>query len=155
MTTETVDRAERHHLHPGSSRTRQNRAAILWGAIVGAVQVASPLALWWIDPAAVLGVSIALIAGVYVGFAVADGRPVVIAVESLVALGFVVLAAAGVVGSPWLLVLGYAAHGVKDLWQHRSDFVRGTRWWPSFCAAVDFVVAAALAIEIAAGVAFR
>ena len=155
MTAETIDRADPHHLPPSSCRTRQNRAAILWGAIVGAVQVASPLALWWIDPATVLGVSIALIAGVYVGFAVADGRPVVIAVESLVALGFVVLAAAGVVGSPWLLVVGYAAHGLKDLWQHRSEFVRGTRWWPPFCAAVDFVVAAALAVEIAAGVAFR
>ena len=152
--TETIEHVDPHQFHPSSCRERQNRAAILWGAIVGAVQVASPLALWWIDPATVLGVPSALIAGVYVGFAVADGRPSAIAVESLVAVGFVVLAAAGVAGSPWLLVLGYAAHGVKDLWQHRSDFVRGTRWWPPFCAAVDFVVAAALAIEIAAGVAF-
>jgi hypothetical protein len=97
----------------------------------------SPLALWWLDPGTVHGLSIAFIAAIYVGFAVADGRPVVIAVESAVALGFVVVAAAGVAGSPWLLVIGYAGHGIKDLWQHRHDFVRGTRWWPPFCAAVD------------------
>jgi hypothetical protein len=136
-------------------RSARHRVAIWWGIVVGALQVASPLALWWLDPATVLGVSIALIAGVYVGFAVADGRPRVIAVESTVALAFVVLGAAGVAGSAWVLVVAYAAHGLKDLWQHRHDFVRGTRWWPPFCAAVDFVVAAALVAEIAAGVAFH
>jgi hypothetical protein len=121
----------------------------VWGIVVGALQAASPLALWWLDPGTVHGLSIAFIAAIYVGFAVADGRPVVIAVESAVALGFVVVAAAGVAGSPWLLVIGYACHGIKDLWQHRHDFVSGTRWWPPFCAAVDFVVAAILVVEIA------
>ena len=33
---------------------------------------------------------------------------------------FVVVAAAAVTGSPWLLVAGLAGHGFKDLWQHRS-----------------------------------
>lgn len=144
----------RSHLS-ADRKFRRHHRPIFWGVVVGAFQVASPLALWWLDPATVLGVSIAVIAGVYVGFAVADGRPRVVAVESIVALGFVVLGAAGVVGSPWILVSAYAAHGLKDLWQHRSEYVRGTRWWPPFCAAVDFVVAAALATEIAGGVAFR
>jgi len=48
---------------------------------------------------------------VYIGFAVADGRPTVIAVESSVAGVFVVLAAAGVTGSAWLLVLAWPATG--------------------------------------------
>ena len=43
------------------------------------------------------------IAFVYIGFAVADGRPKVIAVESGVALVFVIVAAAAITGSPWLL----------------------------------------------------
>jgi hypothetical protein len=51
---------------------------------------------------------LALIAAVYVGFAVANGRPTVIAVESTVAGAFVLLAAAGVTGPAWLLVLGCA-----------------------------------------------
>lgn len=68
---------------------------------------------------------------------------------------FGVLAAAGVTGSAWVLVIGLAGHGLKGVWQERTRYVRGTRWWPPFCAAVDFVVAAVIAIEIASGVRFH
>lgn len=44
-------------------------------------------------------------ATVYVGFAVSDGRSKVIAVEASVALRFVVLAAAAITATPWLLVM--------------------------------------------------
>jgi hypothetical protein len=44
---------------------------------------------------------------------------------------------------------------VKDLWQHRTQFVSGMRWWPPFCMTVDFVVAAIFIVEIAAGMDFR
>jgi hypothetical protein len=131
------------------------RAPAVWGIVFGALQAASPLAFWWLDPATVYALGVALIASVYIGFAVADGRPAVIALESSVAAVFVVVAAAAVTGSPWLLVLGLAGHGVKDLWQHRRQFVANTRWWPPFCLVVDWVAAAAIAIEIIAGVHFR
>ncbi|MCU1397165.1 MAG: hypothetical protein JWN62_274 [Acidimicrobiales bacterium] len=98
---------------------------------------------------------IALIAAIYIGFAVADGRTKIIAVETTVAAAFVALAAVGVTGSAWLLIVGYAAHGAKDLWQHRTQFVAGTRWWPPFCASVDFLVAAVLAVEVAYGMTFH
>ena len=71
---------------------------------------------------------IAFIAAIYIGFAVADGRTKIIAVEITIAAAFLVLAAVGVTGSVWLMVAGYAAHGFKDLWQHRTQFVAGTRW---------------------------
>jgi hypothetical protein len=74
---------------------------------------------------------------VYIGFAVADGRRNVIAVETAVAAAFVVLAAAGVTGPAWLLVLGFGGHGLKDLWQHRRHYVANTRWWPPFCLVID------------------
>jgi len=96
-----------------------------------------------------------MIATVYIGFAVADGRPKVIAVESGVAGAFVLLAATGVTGSAWLLVLGYAAHGLKDFWQERRHYVANTRWWPPFCATVDWLVAVVLVIEIIAGAGFH
>ena len=131
------------------------RAAIGWGILVGCLQAASPLALWWLDPAIVYAMSLALIASVYIGFAVADGRWKVLTVETGVAGIFVVTAAAGVTGSAWILVVGLAAHGVKDYWQQRSRYVANTRWWPPFCAAVDFVVAAILAGEIAVGLKFH
>jgi hypothetical protein len=126
------------------------RAAVSWGAIVGAIQAASPLGFWWLAPATVYAVGLAVIASVYIGFAVADGRWRVIALEGSVATAFVVIGAAGINGSSWLLVLGFAAHGLKDAWQQRAQYVSGTRWWPPFCAAVDWVVALAIGIEIVA-----
>ena len=127
----------------------------MWGVAFGALQAASPLAFWWLDAATVYALGLALIASVYIGFAVADGRPAVIAFESSVAAAFVIVAAVAVTGSPWLLVLGLTGHGLKDLWQHRRQFVANTRWWPPFCLVVDWVAAAAIAVEIIAGVQFR
>ena len=42
-----------------------------------------------------------------------------------------------------------------DPWQHRTQFVANTRWWPPFCMAVDLIVAAVIVVEIAAGLHFR
>jgi hypothetical protein len=61
----------------------------------------------------------------------------------------------GVTGSAWLLVVGYTGHGLKDFWQERIHYVANTRWWPPFCAAVDWLVAVVLIIEIAVGVGFH
>jgi hypothetical protein len=130
------------------------RAPVVWGVVVGLVQAATPLAFWWLDGATVYALGLAVIASVYVGFAVADGRPKVIAVESSIAFAFVFVAAAAITGSPWLLVVGLAGHGLKDLWQHRTHFVANTRWWPPFCMVVDWVVAAIIVGEIAAGMNF-
>jgi hypothetical protein len=131
------------------------RAPVLWGVVFGGLQAASPLGFWWLAPATVYALSLTLIAAVYIGFAVADGRPAVIAVESGIAGVFVVVASAGVTGPAWLLVAGLAGHGFKDLWQHRSHFVANTRWWPPFCMVVDWVVAAILVVLITAGVDFH
>jgi hypothetical protein len=142
-----------HSANPLTERSL--RAPVLWGVVWGVIQAAVPLGLWWLDPATVYALSIALIAAVYVGFAVADGRPRVIAVETAVAAAFVVLAAVGVTGPAWLLVAGFVGHGLKDLWQHRRQFVANTRWWPPFCLVVDWVAAAILVVLLAVGVDFH
>jgi hypothetical protein len=103
----------------------------------------------------VYALGLVLIAAVYIGFAVADGRWLVIAVETNVAVIFVIVAAAAITQSPWLLVVGLVGHGLKDLWQHRSHFVANTRWWPPFCLVVDVVAATIIAVEIVAGVQFH
>jgi hypothetical protein len=103
---------------------------VVWGLVFGGAQAASPLGFPWLDASTVLALGLAFVTAVYIGFAVADGRPRVLAVESAVAGVFVLLAASGVTGPAWLLVLGYAGHGLKDLWQERSQFVASTRWWP-------------------------
>ena len=125
---------------PNSLAGRSLRTPVLWGVVWGVIQAAS---------------SLSLIAAVYIGFAVADGRGKIIAVETTVAGGFVILAGAGVTGPAWLLVVGFAGHGLKDLWQHRRHFVANTRWWPPFCLVVDWVAAAILVVLIAAGVDFH
>ena len=128
---------------------------IMWGLLVGAIQAASPAVVPWVEPATLHALYIAFIAAVYIGFAVADGRTKAIGVESTIAAAFVVLVSVGVSGLAWLLIAGYAAHGVKDLWQHRTHFVSGTRWWPPFCATVDFLVAAILAVQVAYGMSLH
>ena len=133
----------------------QWRVAMYWGVAVGVGQAATPLAFWWLDPATVYALGIVLIASVYIGFAVADGRRTVLAVESTVVGVFVIVAAVAVTGSPWLLVVGLAGHGVKDLWQHRRQFVANTRWWPPFCLVVDWIAATIIAVEIIAGTQFH
>jgi hypothetical protein len=139
--------------------TQQDRSAwrlpVVWGLVTGALQAASPLAFWWLDTATVYALGLVAIAFIYIGFAVGDGRPKVLAVESGVATVFVVVAAAAVTGSPWLLVAGLVGHGAKDLWQHRTRFVANTRWWPPFCLVVDLAAAAIIAVEILVGVPFH
>jgi len=132
--------------------TKSLRTPILWGVAVGILQAGSPIGLWWLDQATVWAMSLVVIASIYIGFAVADGRPTVIAVEVGVASSFIILAAVAITSSPWLLVIGLVGHGIKDLWQHRTQFVSNTRWWPPFCLVVDLVCAALIAVLLLTGV---
>jgi hypothetical protein len=142
-------------LTPGPSSTLHGlRGPVICGAVAGVIQAISPLGFWWLEPKTVYALGLTFIAAVYIGFSVADGRPKVIAAESTVAGLFVVMAAMSVSGSAWLLVAGLAGHGLKDLWQHRTHFVRNTRWWPPFCATVDWVVAAILTTALVTGIPF-
>jgi hypothetical protein len=129
--------------------------ALNWGVAVGAVQAGVALAFWWLDPSTVHALMVVLIAAIYIGFAVSDGRTNVIVVECSVVAVFFVVAAVAVAVTPWVLVALYLAHGAKDLWQHRHQFVRGTRWWPPFCFAVDVTVASIVAAQILLGVNFH
>lgn len=124
---------------------------VLWGVAVGVLQAFSPLAFWWLPPVVVWSLALAMIASVYVGFAVADGRTVVLAVEIAVTMAFVIVAALAIDSAPWLGVIGLAGHGIKDAWQHRTQFVANTRWWPPFCLVVDFVASTIIAVLMLTG----
>jgi hypothetical protein len=133
-------------------KTKSWRTPVAWGAVLGVVQAAAPLIAPWLPTATVYALSLTLIAAVYIGFAVADGRRHVLAIEVAIVSMFVVVAAVAVTGSLWVSLAGLAAHGLKDLWQHRTQFVHGTRWWPPFCAAVDFVAAGLIGLAISTGI---
>ena len=139
-------------LHTEGTWNESFRLVLWWGVAVGILQALSPLAFWWLSQDVVWALSLVVIASIYIGFAVADGRPKVIGTEILVTSGFVVLAAAAITVSPWLSVVGLLGHGAKDFWQHRTQFVANTRWWPPFCFIVDVVVAAAIAGLLIVGV---
>jgi hypothetical protein len=146
-----TDLAMTPHAHHGPGTLR---VPVISGVLVGVLMAAAPLALWWLPAATVYSLGLALIAAVYVGFAVADGRRSVITVEITVATVFVLVAAIAVTASPWLLVAGLAGHGAKDLWQHRTGYVANTRWWPPFCVTADWLAAMIMAVAIAAGASF-
>jgi hypothetical protein len=114
---------------------------VLSGIAVGTFQAFAPIVFRWNEPVDVWGVALAFIAAVYIGFAVADGRGTVLIVEVLVASGFVICATVAMASLPWLIVIGLVGHGLKDLWQHRTQFVANTKWWPPFCLVVDAIAA--------------
>jgi hypothetical protein len=60
---------------PTPQREQSIRIPVLWGLAFGAIQAASPLAIWWLDQATVQALLLALIAAVYIGFAVPTEGP--------------------------------------------------------------------------------
>lgn len=111
------------------------------GVVSGLALAVVPLLQPVIGPPVVFALCVGGIATIYVGFAVADGRPRVIAVEAVVALAFLVLGVVSLATTTWLLPALLVAHGFKDLLQHRTCFVAGTRWWAPYCAVTDWVAA--------------
>lgn len=95
------------------------------------------------------GILLALIAGVYIGFAINDGRRSQLILEGVVALGFCALVLLGMWKWPFLILLGYFAHGVWDLLHH--PFKLGARvksWYPPACVLYDWLVGAFIYIHL-------
>ena len=92
------------------------------------------------------GVLLAAIGAIYFGFAVADGRPSAIVIQTISASCFVVIAYLGIrVGSDALLGAGYMAHAGWDTIHHAGRGPTHVRtWYPPFCAVIDFVIAVPL-----------
>lgn len=79
---------------------------------------------------------LAMIAGVYIGFAALDGRLSRLALETAVALAFTLFAAIASQVAPLWLTLGYILHGLWDAAHHSPLFdVKMVRWWIPACAA--------------------
>jgi hypothetical protein len=95
------------------------------------------------------GILLAMIAGVYIGFAINDGRHDKLLLELLVALGFCVLVLIGMWKWPVLIALGYFLHAVWDLLHH--PFKLGARvksWYPPACVIYDVLVGAFIYIHL-------
>lgn len=83
---------------------------------------------------------LAMIGGIYLGFAVQDGRGRVIAVEGSIATVFAFFAAIALATAPALLPAGYIAHGLWDAAHHRHRISTDLpRWYIPFCALYDII----------------
>lgn len=119
--------------------------------LVGGSLGLAAILLFWLLPkpqsyqlAAVL---LTLIAGVYSGFAFRDGRRIVVLIENTVALGFCLVAVAGLWVDPIFLPAGYFAHGFWDLAHHRRGIsTEMPHWFVPFCVVFDWMVGAFLII---------
>ena len=73
-----------------------------------------------------------LVAGIYVGFALQDGRVAVLAIEAAVAGAFV-----GLWVSAWAVPVAYVLHGFWDVAHHRHVATAMPTWYIPFCAVFD------------------
>jgi len=131
-----------------NGNVKGNRMFLLFALIVGvAGGVLTAVIAWsrWIpDPLAFHSVMLGVIGSIYLGFAFADGRISIAILEFAVGTVFLVLALLGLWWTPICIAIGLVLHGCWDL-AHRPNVVttRIPSWYPPFCAAFDFVFAAA------------
>ena len=121
-------------------------AALLAGAVLGLATDAVALALPRQQARLLSAVRLAAAGGVYLGFAVADGRRSALLVQTGELLGFAALAALAVQrDSPGLLGVGWLAHVTWDALHHRGRGPTRVRsWYPPLCIGYDVAVAAPL-----------
>ena len=125
------------------------RRPIFTGVGVG---VASLAPHFFLPPEASLGfaaVLVALIAGVYFGFAVMNGSARDQFVEFNVTSGFTVAALLGLLLLPILLPLAYFGHGLWGLAHHnraRLSLVRIPRWYVPWCVVIDVIIGTGLLV---------
>jgi hypothetical protein len=92
-----------------------------------------------------------VVASYYALFAAMGGTLPVLAAESAVIVGFLVLAIAGFRGDARLIVVALAGHGLLDSVHGRLIANAGVpAWWPPFCLAYDVTAAIWLALLLRA-----
>jgi hypothetical protein len=134
------------HDHPPSIFAQR---PVLTGIAVG---VASLLPHLFLPPQASLGfaaILIALIAGIYFGFAVINGSQRDQMVEFTVAGLFAVCALLGLLLWPLLLPLAYFGHACWDFAHHnraRLSLVSIPQWYVPWCVVIDVIIGAGLLV---------
>lgn len=100
------------------------------------------------NSAVIASLMLAIVAAIYVGFALADGRSRIMATEIGVAALFSAAALCGLLISRWVVVGAYLLHGFWDFAHHRRIETAMPRWYIPFCALFDWLFAAGLALII-------
>jgi hypothetical protein len=104
--------------------------AAIGGAVGGVVTLAVPALLTSGTAFGFLAVWLGVTAGIYLGFALQDGRSLALGIEVVgVALFAAVATAALARHTAWLLAAGYFGHSVWDLVHHRRGIDTAMPWW--------------------------
>lgn len=116
---------------------------------IGLSLASLPLHLWLPHALSVQLAALVLAAvfAIYVGFALQTGTRRQMVLEIGFASAGLAVAAFGLWVWAWAIPIAYAVHGVWD-WAHHHGhdrLVAIPRWYPPFCAAVDWVLALGLA----------
>jgi hypothetical protein len=124
--------------------------AVILAAVLAGVTMVS---LWWLPVAerrVTEGVMLAIVAAIYIGFALAERSGPNLVIELAFATAIIVIVFIGLEHSRYWIAGGLAAHGVWDLLHHPRRPVIGTqelpRWYPPACLVFDFPVAAFVAL---------
>ena len=139
--------AAQPHDHPHSSVF--SRRPLATGVAVG---IGSLLPHAFLSPEASLGfaaVLVALIAGIYFGFAVMNGSSRQQMIEFNVAGLFAVAGLLGLLYWPVLLAIAYFAHAAWDFAHHnRARFSLGAipQWYVPWCVVIDVIIGAGLLV---------
>lgn len=107
----------------------------------------APIHLWITEEVsvAIAALTLALIAGTYIGFGASDGSVRVFWLEPGVAAFYTGVALAGLLWTPLALPLGLAAHAAWDILHHNGAFGAPVpRWYIPSCAVFDLLAAAFL-----------
>lgn len=119
----------------------------IWGLIFAGVTIVAHLFFGREVSILVAAILMAMIAAIYVGFAIIDGRVATIAIESIVALLFASAALGGVLATPWFVVAALAGHALWDTLHHRAGRLAATPgWYVPYCAVYDLAAALGLGL---------
>lgn len=148
---DSTTRVERPLWLPSAVREGGKRgwyAALLGGAVLGAVSLVIPAVLSDADAFAFFGVFMGAVAGVYLGFALTDGRMTVFRVENAALVVFGALAVlAFVADDAWFLVAGYLGHAAWDALHPHPVDTRMPWWYVPACIGWDAVFGAYILIR--------
>ena len=113
------------------------------GLVIGAVALVPAIFMTASQARLVMAIALAAIGWIYLGFAIADGRPSAIAVQAASSSVFLWTAYAAVqLESTALVGVGFLAHAAWDAVHHEGHGPTRVRtWYPPFCVMADLVIA--------------
>ena len=132
----------RDNMRPKPSKAEIFRSPVGLGVVL--LSVAAPIHLLADNETSITiaAMTLALIGGAYIGFAVADGRRNVFWSELAVATLFGAAAALGILWHWAALPIGLTLHAGWDLMHHNSRrLARIPKWYVPFCVVYDLLAA--------------